>query len=281
MNSLSHFEFIVSVVIAQFMLGYMRPLSILLQAIKCDLVEAHRKARTLADILQILRTNETISNPMSRATALAESVGTTPFMKRQTSVQRHRANAQPQVTTDAIEDSYRVNMFFPYLDHVVQHLNSRFPPELKAAMYGCYLIPSCHDKLDTDVVGVIHEEYKLDLPATNFDHEVHRWIEKYRTQPPNERPDTLDKSLKECLPMLFPNINAILSLLLTLPVGSCSCERSFSVMKVIKTVVRSSVTQARFCGLAMAYIHRAGIVPHLDPVMILRRCDSSETGASI
>ena len=63
-----------------------------------------------------------------------------------------------QVTTDATEDSYCVNMFFSYLDHIVQHLSSSFPPELKAAMYGCYLIPSYQDKLNIDKISAIHEE---------------------------------------------------------------------------------------------------------------------------
>ena len=41
----------------------------------------------------------------------------------------------------------------------------------------------------------------------------------------------------------YPNISTILQLLLTLPVGSCSCERSFTSLR-------------RLNGLALAYIHK-------------------------
>ena len=54
----------------------------------------------------------------------------------------------------------------------------------------------------------------------------------------------------------YPNIHTVLSLLLTLPVGSCSCERSFSALKRLKTWCRSSMTNSRLDMLAMGYINR-------------------------
>ena len=45
-----------------------------------------------------------------------------------------------------------------------------------------------------------------------------------------------------CDQLLYPNIPAIVQLILTLPVGSCSCERSFSSLR-------------RWNGLALPYVH--------------------------
>ncbi len=42
----------------------------------------------------------------------------------------------------------------------------------------------------------------------------------------------------------------------TLPVTSCECERSISMLKLIKTSLRSSMGQDRLNGLAMLYYHR-------------------------
>ncbi len=47
-----------------------------------------------------------------------------------------------------------------------------------------------------------------------------------------------------------------LKILCTLPVTSCSAERSFSGLKRIKTPFRSSMTNTRLTGLTLLQIHR-------------------------
>ena len=42
----------------------------------------------------------------------------------------------------------------------------------------------------------------------------------------------------------------------TLPVTSCSSERSFSALKQIKTSLRSSMGNERLTALTLLYIHR-------------------------
>ena len=44
-------------------------------------------------------------------------------------------------------------------------------------------------------------------------------------------------------------------LLCTLPVTSCSAERSFSKLKLIKTPSRSAMTTVRLSGLTLLYVH--------------------------
>lgn len=70
------------------------------------------------------------------------------------------------------------------------------------------------------------------------------------------KPSTLLDTARLCDPVLFPNIYSILQLLLSLPVGSCCCERSFSALRRLKTFVRTTTSEKRLNGLALAYIHR-------------------------
>ena len=42
----------------------------------------------------------------------------------------------------------------------------------------------------------------------------------------------------------------------TIPVTSCECERSISLLRLIKTSLRSSMGQDRFNGLAMLHCHQ-------------------------
>ena len=84
---------------------------------------------------------------------------------------------------------------------------------------------------------------------------------------------SLTDALKIANPMLFPNISAILQLLLTLPVGSCSCERSFSAMRRLKTWQRSSMGETRFNELAILNIHDGDDFGMVDPSAVLKRFD--------
>lgn len=74
----------------------------------------------------------------------------------------------------------------------------------------------------------------------------------------------------------YPNIASTLQLLLTLPVGSCTCERSFSSLRRLKIWIRSIMGETRLNGLALLYIHsRMPIVQILDPHEIMQRWDGS------
>ena len=53
----------------------------------------------------------------------------------------------------------------------------------------------------------------------------------------------------------YPNIRVILLLLLTLPVGSCSCERSFSSLRWLKTWCRNSMSNDRLDSLAVGFVN--------------------------
>jgi len=52
----------------------------------------------------------------------------------------------------------------------------------------------------------------------------------------------------------LPNANIALRILLTVPVTVASGERSFSRLKLIKTYLRSTMTQERLVGLALLSI---------------------------
>lgn len=56
------------------------------------------------------------------------------------------------------------------------------------------------------------------------------------------------------LETVFPNVEAIFRLYLSLMVSNCSGERSFSKLKKIKTVYRSTMSQSRLSSLALLHI---------------------------
>ena len=54
----------------------------------------------------------------------------------------------------------------------------------------------------------------------------------------------------------FPNIHTLLRLLATLPVTTAHCERSISGLKLLKTCLRSTMTNQRLNGLALMKMHK-------------------------
>ncbi|XP_047144703.1 52 kDa repressor of the inhibitor of the protein kinase-like [Hydra vulgaris] len=69
-------------------------------------------------------------------------------------------------------------------------------------------------------------------------------------------PKTISDSLQKFDGYTFPNISTILRILCTVPVTTCTCERSLSALKRIKTSLRNSMTDDRLNGISMLHIHR-------------------------
>lgn len=66
----------------------------------------------------------------------------------------------------------------------------------------------------------------------------------------------IDALVSEINKKFFPNLYKLLQVALTIPVSSASCERSFSVMRRIKTWLRNSMSNDRFSNLSLLHIER-------------------------
>ena len=74
--------------------------------------------------------------------------------------------------------------------------------------------------------------YCDDLPNANIvDEELCRLKSKWLLLPREDRPKTLTESMKNCCSKTFPNYIHPPAALSTLPLSSCSCERSGSALK--------------------------------------------------
>ena len=60
-----------------------------------------------------------------------------------------------------------------------------------------------------------------------------------------QKPQTLLETLNVTNQDLYPNIYAIFTVLITMPVSSASSERSFSAMRRVKTCLRATMGDER------------------------------------
>ena len=68
---------------------------------------------------------------------------------------------------------------------------------------------------------------------------------------------------------VYPNIWRLLGLFAILPVSVASAERSFSVLKLIKTYLRNSMGDERLSSLALINIHKSMINDGEDAALIV------------
>jgi len=129
--------------------------------------------------------------------------------------------------------------------------------QLIPALLSWYLIPANIHAITCDHIESMRLQYEHGLPSiSTFDQEVHRWRALCESND-NQQRISLSGALRLALSTtgLFQNIETVLSLLLSLPVGSCCCERTLSTMWRLKTRQRiSSMGNARFNGLALMNI---------------------------
>ena len=122
-----------------------------------------------------------------------------------------------------------------------------------------HLLPRAADKLTDDHVATIYEAYQADiyLSLEDFRREVARWRTHWVITKRNDLPTTLCTTLDSVNPVLYPSIDTILiklCVLLTMPVASATAEMSFSVLRRLKTYVRSTMKNDRLSSLGLMHI---------------------------
>ena len=245
--AISTTEFIRALVIATECLKYLLGLTRSLQAEAKDIVQAVSEINTVNSTLQDLRNNvEKYHNEwFADVEKMCESIGVEPSLPRLCGHQRHRSN----IPTQTPSEDFRRTITIPILDHLLGEIKTRFDCHQQTALQGLYLVPSVLVTKKLEEVSLKIEQvgdlYADDLPfRSSLLSEFHCWYISGRTKRRNmDRLLSPLHSIIRCLKhLLFPYITVLLQILCTLPVTSCSSERSFSSLKRIKTPLRSTMS---------------------------------------
>ena len=255
-------DFICSLVITNSCLKYLQALTTNLQAEAKDIVEAVKEISSVKAALNNARSNidEHHNRWFHTVEQMCSKVGVEPSLPRRCGRHIHRSN----VPADTPSAYYCRCVSIPLLDHLLSEIESRFSRHQQTALLGLSLIPSIMVYLSleecTTKIFQLAEMYREDLPSRDcIDGELPcwwmKWQQKLSEHGQASLPSTPTHALRHATTM-FPNIRALLSILCTLPVTSCSAERSFSAVKRIKTALRLSIGTERLTGLALLHIHR-------------------------
>ena len=156
---------------------------------------------------------------------------------------------------------FRIQFFKPLVDTALNRLNDRFSK--METVYGLYDFLFSKENMRKCIQsGKLADKCK-DLQKTLHDvdsedliMEVRAAVHTFPDNVANCPNKMLDYIYKEQILDLYGNLSIALRLLLTLPVTVASGERSFSALKLLKTYLRSTMSQDRLSGLALISIER-------------------------
>ena len=224
-------------------------LSKFLQGIECDLLEATKECKTVIELLRAERLDESVWDELYQsALDLSEPFDIVENMPRRCGRQTTRANHP----ADTPKQYWKVSLYYAFID--------RFDAQ--------YLLPRVIGNITNEQIATLYETYRTDLTCNldEFTREVARWRTRWSITPRDQMPTSLCETLDAVNPVLYPSIDTILCIMLTMPVTSATAERSFSVLRRLKTYVRSTMNNDRLSSLALMHIHRDFSVD-LDKVM--------------
>ena len=104
-------------------------------------------------------------------------------------------------------------MYYPFIDHVIEQLETRFCNEHQEIIAADCLIPQNLHKLSDDKIAMILSYYGKIMTArekSNLSFEIAKWKKIYSSIPPKKRPDTAVGALSECSDQSFPALNKVL-----------------------------------------------------------------------
>lgn len=192
--------------------------------------------------------------------SLAQSeLGMQLTIPRRTGRQVHRENYP---TNDPL-NFYKQSIFIPLIENVLEDLKDRFSEETLSLYNLSMLFPSSEFDVSTSTIMVkdVAKKYRSFFPNNceflierNIIAELENWNLKWENKPCDAM--TALDLLLHCDADIYPFLNKLLKIFVSLPVSIASAERSFSTLRRVKTWLRANMLEDRLSGLALLNIHR-------------------------
>nr|XP_032661720.1 uncharacterized protein LOC116839702 [Chelonoidis abingdonii] len=158
------------------------------------------------------------------------------------------------------EEKFKSQFFLVLTDQAISSVSSRFDQlvewyKLFGFLYNANSLKQCHRENELENHSKNFERKMGDIDANELIMELNRFIyviEKERGLVTAN--NFLTYIYKNSLQEIYPNLCICIRILLTTPVTVAGAERSFSRMKLIKNILRSTMTDDRLSALAVISI---------------------------
>ena len=270
-NELGEYEFILAIVIWYEVLYAVNLVSKHLQAKDMLIDVAIEKVEGLISFFKDYReTGFLEALEIAKGIALEMDIGTTFRKRREIKRKRHFDENLDDTNagTQSAEELFRISYFLPVVDQAISSLTTRFEQYQSyqqnfGFLFTSETLQSLDDtslKSSCDNLGaVLTKDGKSDVDANELYVEL-KFLQDFIPKE-NMGPVEILKFLKrhDC----FPNASIAYRVLLTIPVTVASAERSFSKLKLLKSYLRSTMTQQRLNDLATIALE-SGLLEKID-----------------
>lgn len=242
-------EFLLSIKIICKLFSYSLPLSKYLQSENIDLKKAVEYAQYVHNIL-----NEIRRNAISNFQVMFHEVEET-CRRLGLSISLPRFHLKKDS-----EEFYRITCFLPFLDSFLLELNERFLLHRNILESFQVLIPNKESsyvpsEVDERAILALANKYYLNASPSIILGELRLWFQKISHL--ENKPENALDALKHCNDInIFPTVGKLVQIMATLPVTTCSAERSFSSLRYLKNYLRSTIGENRLNGLALLFVHQ-------------------------
>jgi len=265
-KNMEKIEFIVCLVFWERLLGSVNSASKELQSENMDLSTAARLLSIALRELELLRASW--DSVLMTANALADSwkICTEFGSSRKKTVKKFFDELASDERIEDPQKAFQVKIFYATIDKAIMQIKERFVGQKNVEEVFSFLFPyNLVKQNDAEIdlaAGKIVASY-----GEHFDEDLKREVRSFKNEFVKELKDKDVKTVSDALKILikarivssFPQLFRLLILFLTIPVTVANAERSFSKLKLIKSYLRSSMSQDRLDGLAMLAIERDSI----------------------
>jgi hypothetical protein len=165
-----------------------------------------------------------------------------------------------------VEHHYRVNIFTAIIDQQLQELNNRFNEQaIELLKLSTTLDPKNNYKLFSveDICLLVDKFYPEDFSDQEKTH-LRFQLQHYELDVPNHPKLKNMSSIAELCQGLvetekstiYPLVDRLIRLILTLPVSTATTERAFSAMKIVKTRLRNQMEDDFLANYLIVYIEK-------------------------
>ncbi|XP_060879703.1 uncharacterized protein LOC132951771 [Metopolophium dirhodum] len=164
-------------------------------------------------------------------------------------------NGESQFFSETKYDEIRINVFYPILDDLLGKIDNRFLDstlevitsvgnliKLQPTIEDYSVIKTFFNILNKDLDSEVKILASIkDIPIGTCTHTIYKWL------------DWLMASNRK---NIFTNFYEAITKFVVIPVTSCGCERAFSKLSIVKSKLRSTMSQERLESLLFLFVEQ-------------------------
>jgi hypothetical protein len=261
-----NFKFILSLHLFSDILGKIHVVSAQLQSSCVDLSAAADLVQNLTAVFKDMRDTDAFSTIFSMAEEHCKECNIDPVLPipRVRKLPRRLQsaiieNSLGHCTVVDSQTSFRQHIYYPVVDCLISELERRFSNQSVSVMHGIQALTPRHASfLSSDKIHDFAALYQGN--AEDLSHEIYqlkRMLQRDQFSALNMKTLVDLACVIEPYKLAFQELYRLITIAIVLPVTSASCERSFSALKLIKSYLRSTMSDSRLSSIAILSIESA------------------------